>query len=84
MVATIMTIIVIGVQYYIGEQQDEEKCNNLINRDLQIASLRIDSYLRDTEWSIENLDDQILKRLQQPDSMYVVMHRVVDTNPLII
>jgi len=84
MVATIMTILVIGVQYYIGEQQDEEKCENLVERDLQIASLRIDSYLRDTEWSIENLDDQILKRLQQPDSMYVVMHRVVDTNPLII
>ena len=84
MVATIMTILVIGVQYYIGEQQDEEKCENLVERDLQIASLRIDSYLRDTEWSIENLDDQILKRLQQPDSMYAVMHRVVDTNPLII
>ncbi len=84
MVATIMTILVIGVQYYIGEQQDEEKCENLVERDLQIASLRIDSYLRDTEWSIENLDDQILKRLQQPDSMYVLMHRVVDTNPLII
>ena len=84
MVATIMTILVIGVQYYIGEQWDEEKCENLVERDLQIASLRIDSYLKDTEWSIENLDDQILKRLQQPDSMYVVMHRVVDTNPLII
>ena len=84
MVATIMTIIVIGVQYYIGEQQDEEKCNNLINRDLQIASLRIDSYLKDTEWSIEHLDEQILKQLPHPDSMYVLMHRVVDTNPLII
>ena len=84
MVATIMTIIVIGVQYYIGEQQDEEKCDNLINRDLQIASLRIDSYLKDTEWSIEHLDEQILKQLPHPDSMYVVMHRVVDTNPLII
>lgn len=84
MVATIMTILVIGVQYYIGEQQDEEKCNNLINRDLQIASLRIDSYLKDTEWSIEHLDEQILKQLPHPDSMYVLMHRVVDTNPLII
>ena len=84
MVATIMTILVIGVQYYIGEQQDEEKCNNLINRDLQIASLRIDSYLKDTEWSIEHLDEKILEQLPNPDSMYVVMHRVVDTNPLII
>ena len=84
MVATIMAIVVIGVQYYIGEQQDEEKCNNLINRDLQIASLRIESYLSDTEWSIENLDEEIIKQLPYPDSMYVVMHRVVDTNPLII
>ena len=84
MVATIMTILVIGVQYYIGEQQDEEKCNNLINRDLQIASLRIDSYLKDTEWSIEHLDEQILEQLPYPDSMYVVVHRAVETNPLII
>ena len=84
MVATIMTIVVIGVQYYIGEQQDEEKCNNLINRDLQIASLRIDSYLKETEWSIEDIDDEIIKQFHHPDSMYGVMHRVVDTNPLII
>ena len=84
MVATIMTILVIGVQYYIGEKQDEEKCNNLVHRDLQIASLRIDSYLKETEWSIESIDEEIIKQLHHPDSMYAVMYDVVDNNPLII
>ncbi|MBO6235053.1 MAG: hypothetical protein J6N43_06505, partial [Prevotella sp.] len=53
--ATMMIVIVMGVLYYNGAQWDEEKCENLVERDLQIASLRIDSYLKDTEWSIENL-----------------------------
>ena len=82
--ATLTVVVILGVQFYISEEHDEEDCRKLVDRDLQIASMRIDAYLKDAERSIENLDEVIESQLACPDSIFGVMRHVVHKNPLIL
>lgn len=79
-IATLMVIATLSIQYYIGIKQDEKKCAQIVDRELQIASMKIETYLSTTQQAIDNIDDQIIKNLHSTDSIYIIMKRIVASN----
>ena len=79
-IATLMVIATLSIQYYIGIKQDEKKCAQIVDRELQIASMKIETYLSTTQQAIDNIDDQIIKNLHSTDSIYSIMKRIVASN----
>ena len=81
--ATVMIVVILGVQYLLSVQNDETECRRLVHRDLQIASLKINDYLKETEWSVDDIQDEVRLLLPYPDSLYALTRRSVMGNALV-
>ena len=59
-ISSIIIVIVVGVQYYMGVQQDVEDAKKLVKRDLQIVEMQIMSIFLDAEFSMDEMLGEVL------------------------
>ena len=66
-ISSIIIVIVVGVQYYMGVQQDVEDAKKLVKRDLQIVEMQIMSIFLDAEFSMDEMHDALV---DNPNNIY--------------
>jgi anti-sigma regulatory factor (Ser/Thr protein kinase) len=66
-ISSIIIVIVVGVQYYMGIQQNVEDAKKLVKRDLQIVEMQIMSTFLDAEFSMDEMHDALV---DNPNNIY--------------
>ena len=64
-ISSIIIVIVIGMQYYMGVEQDVEDAKKLVKRDLKIAEMHIMSTFLDVEFSMDEMHDALMEDLHK-------------------
>ena len=79
-ISSIIIVIVIGVQYYMGVQQDVEDAKKLVKRDLQIVELHMMSAFLDVEFSMDEMHDALMEDLKNPYRLPAITQKAMKDN----
>lgn len=83
LVATLLIILVLTVQYYISIHDDEEDARILVNRELVIVEQHIMSELRNAEFSMHGMYDAVEDNLDEPQVMENITRTIMEENPFL-
>lgn len=78
--ATMLIILILGVQFYMSVRHDEKDAQKLVNREVKIVEQYIKTKLRDAEFSMDDMQDDVLERLSQPDEFPQITERILREN----
>ena len=80
LVATLLIILILGVQFYMSIRHDEKDARKLVNREVKIVEQYIKAQLRDAEFSMDDMQDNVLESLGQPDEFIHITEQILKEN----
>ena len=80
LVASLLIILVLTVQYYLSIHDDEEEARKLVNRELVIVEQHVMSELRNAEFSMHEMYDAVEEGLDNPQVMETITRTVMKEN----
>lgn len=81
--ATLLIILILGVQFYMSVRHDEGDARKLVNREVKIVEQYIKAQLKDAEFSMEDMQDNVIEYIDQPNEITHITQRILKENPFL-
>ena len=80
LIASLLIVLVVGVQYYISKEQDEVNARKLVNRELIIVERHIMSRLDDAEDALDDMHEEAQRSVDNHVALKRIMHETMVEN----